>query len=164
MNDRESGGDDRGERVRSAGFHTSDRGARLDCLALAAQVDARGPEDVDPVEERLSERLSTPKPSALSTGPPRPCAGGGPYGTIPTVLPAPPRVGDAAGRPQAGVPGGKIGVNTKVFPLVPARQGLGGWIEMIARFGNVNRLGGPGGYCNVSMMTRPPLVAMVVRA
>lgn len=56
-----------------------------------------------------------------------------------------------------------IGVNTTVVPLVRARQGPGGWMEMMARFGNAKRFGEPGGVWNVSMMTRPPLVSMVVR-
>jgi len=54
-------------------------------------------------------------------------------------------------------------VNTTVVPLVVARHGLGGWIEMIARFGRAVRPGGPGGIWKVSMLTRPPAVSMDVR-
>ena len=57
-----------------------------------------------------------------------------------------------------------IGVNTTVVPLVTTRHGLGGWIEMIARFGGANRLATPGGARNVSMFTTPPAVVMLVRA
>jgi hypothetical protein len=70
----------------------------------------------------------------------------------------------AARSAQMGGPGGKIGVNVTVVPIVRARQGPGGWIEMIARLGSANRLAEPGGVWNVSIVTRPPLVSIVVRA
>ena len=46
-----------------------------------------------------------------------------------------------------------------VVPMVRARHGFGGWIEMIARLGRVNR----GGNAIVSIATTPPAVSMVVR-
>ena len=46
-----------------------------------------------------------------------------------------------------------MGVNTTVVPVVSARQGLGGWIEMIARLRKAQRKGGPGGIMKVSMVT-----------
>ena len=56
-----------------------------------------------------------------------------------------------------------MGVNTTVVPVVSARQGLGGWIEMIARLRKAQRKGGPGGIMKVSMVTNPPVVSRDVR-
>lgn len=51
-----------------------------------------------------------------------------------------------------------------MVPVVVARQGPGGWIEMMARLGRVELPSRPGRNWNVSMATRPPGVSMVVRA
>jgi hypothetical protein len=49
-----------------------------------------------------------------------------------------------------------MGVNTTVVPVLSARQGLGGWIEMIARLRKAQRNGGPGGImkCRWSLTPR----------
>jgi hypothetical protein len=55
-------------------------------------------------------------------------------------------------------------VNATVVPRVVARQGPGGWIEMIARFGSARRVGGPGGNAKVWMSSKPPAVSIDVCA
>jgi hypothetical protein len=56
-----------------------------------------------------------------------------------------------------------MGVKVTMVPRVATLQGLGGWIETIARFGRAKRVGGPGGNRIVSMFTVPPVVSMDVR-
>ena len=65
---------------------------------------------------------------------------------------------------QAGGPGGMTGatgVKTTVLPVVRTRHGLGGWIDTTTRLGSWNR---PAGHTTVSIVTRPPAVAIEVRA
>jgi hypothetical protein len=57
-----------------------------------------------------------------------------------------------------------IGVNVTVVPLVRTRQGLGGWMETMAKSGRANEFAAPGGARNVSIFTTPPAVMTLVRA